>query len=178
MASFALIGFSYTNPIVGLSIFSVSLTVGPIALISAVPLLLPLSAVGTALGLYKCGINVGATIMDPLSGLIQDIYGEYARGPRHQKRTRTRLTHCADDRGGRCTPPPPPGAGAVRRAISYDEVMVAFLVFGGLSVLIAAVFWFLDRRRFRGILTANEAQRRLIEKERGENLQQVRRASP
>ena len=81
--SFLLVGFTYADPSIGLAIFSVSLTIGPIALISAVPLLLPLTAVGTALGLYKCATNIGATIMDPLSGLIQDIYGRYARPEHH-----------------------------------------------------------------------------------------------
>jgi MFS family permease len=75
VVSFLLVGFTYLDPTIGLTIFSISLTIGPIALISAVPLVLPLTAVGTALGLYKCATNIGATILDPLSGLVQDIYG-------------------------------------------------------------------------------------------------------
>ncbi|RUS15224.1 hypothetical protein BC937DRAFT_92727 [Endogone sp. FLAS-F59071] len=42
------------------------------ALISAVPLTLPLSLVGTALGVFKSGSNVGGTMADIVIGLLQD----------------------------------------------------------------------------------------------------------
>jgi len=79
--SFTLLGFTYISPAVSLTFYSISLTIGPIALISSVPHILPLTAVGTALGMYKCAINIGATIMDPIVGFIIDIYNKCA-GPR------------------------------------------------------------------------------------------------
>ncbi|RUS27479.1 hypothetical protein BC938DRAFT_483193 [Jimgerdemannia flammicorona] len=55
-----------------MAIYSLSLSLGPVSLISAVPLILPLSSLGTALGVLKSGSNVGSTIADILVGLLQD----------------------------------------------------------------------------------------------------------
>ncbi|RCH86311.1 Major facilitator super domain-containing protein 1 [Rhizopus azygosporus] len=70
----ALLLLEYTpiHPIVGMISFSVSLALGPVALVSSVPLILPLSLVGTGMGLIKSGTNVGASIFDILTGLLQD----------------------------------------------------------------------------------------------------------
>lgn len=70
----ALLLLEYTpiHPIVGMISFSVSLALGPVALVSSVPLILPLSLVGTGMGLIKSGTNVGASIFDILTGFLQD----------------------------------------------------------------------------------------------------------
>ncbi|KAJ1928229.1 hypothetical protein IWQ60_002259 [Tieghemiomyces parasiticus] len=68
-----LLGWTYVPPEVGLTLFSCSLTFGPVALISAVPLYLPLNMVGTGIGLIKCGLNFGIIIVDVLIGRLQDL---------------------------------------------------------------------------------------------------------
>jgi len=35
---------------------------------------LDVAYVGTALGIYKCASNIGSTLMDPVIGVVQDIY--------------------------------------------------------------------------------------------------------
>ncbi|CAG8456209.1 11829_t:CDS:10 [Acaulospora colombiana] len=45
---------------------------GPVSLLSSIPLLLPLSYVGTGLGIVKSVSNVGATLYDILVGILQD----------------------------------------------------------------------------------------------------------
>ncbi|KAI9248842.1 major facilitator superfamily domain-containing protein [Phascolomyces articulosus] len=67
-----LLGFTYVNPIVGMLLFSVSLALGPVGLVSSVPVILPLSLVGTGMGLIKSGTNIGASLFDIASGLLQD----------------------------------------------------------------------------------------------------------
>ena len=53
-------------------IFSISLSLGPVGLVSSVPIILPLSLVGTGMGLIKSGTNIGASLFDITTGLIQD----------------------------------------------------------------------------------------------------------
>lgn len=72
--SFLLLGFTFAPPLLGFIIFSFSLTFGPVALITAIPLTLDVAYVGTALGIYKCASNIGSTLMDPVIGVVQDIY--------------------------------------------------------------------------------------------------------
>ena len=75
---FSLLGFSSFEPIFSLVLFSFSYTLGPVALISGVSLILDVSVVGTALGVYKCASNIGTTMVGPLVGAVQDHYdGEY-----------------------------------------------------------------------------------------------------
>jgi hypothetical protein len=85
----------HSPPTLAMIAFSVSLTIGPVALLSSIPPLLrpirstplparmPLlrrpsldserpTAVGTGLGLYKAAANIGMTILDILIGLQQD----------------------------------------------------------------------------------------------------------
>ncbi|KAJ1674624.1 hypothetical protein EV182_002896 [Spiromyces aspiralis] len=68
-----LVGFTQINPIVGMVIFSLSLAIGPVSLITSIPLILPLSSLGTGLGLYKSASNIGDTIIDIVVGKLQDI---------------------------------------------------------------------------------------------------------
>ncbi|KAI9315686.1 major facilitator superfamily domain-containing protein [Dichotomocladium elegans] len=71
----SLLVLEYTDmaPIVGMLIFSLSLSLGPVGLVSSVPIILPLSLVGTGMGLIKSGTNIGATLFDIISGHLQDI---------------------------------------------------------------------------------------------------------
>lgn len=71
---FAMITLQYTDlsPLIGMILFSVSLSLGPVGLVSSVPVILPLSLVGTGMGLIKSGTNIGATLFDIFTGLLQD----------------------------------------------------------------------------------------------------------
>ena len=75
--AFALLGFTTFEPLVSLVIFSFSYTLGPVSLISSIPLVLDVSVVGTALGIYKCASNIGSTMVDPAIGAIQDHFDRY-----------------------------------------------------------------------------------------------------
>eukprot|EP01135_Chromosphaera_perkinsii_P000638 Nk52_evm5s147 gene=Nk52_evmTU5s147 len=65
------------DPEVPLVLFSIGYAVFPMSVITSIPILILVrpdlsSAVGTMLGLYKCCMNIGATIMDPILGTVQD----------------------------------------------------------------------------------------------------------
>ncbi|KAI9592013.1 major facilitator superfamily domain-containing protein [Syncephalis fuscata] len=68
----ALLGFTMANPVIGLILFSFSLTLGPVASTSSIPLLMPRSLIGTGLGINKCALNFGVTIVNIIVGRIQD----------------------------------------------------------------------------------------------------------
>ncbi|OMJ26518.1 Major facilitator superfamily domain-containing protein 1 [Smittium culicis] len=68
----ATLGYTQINPIIGMLIFSLSLTLGPVSLISSATLVLGSNVLGTGLGLYKSALNVGSTLVDILIGYLQD----------------------------------------------------------------------------------------------------------
>ncbi|RHZ60411.1 hypothetical protein Glove_353g12 [Diversispora epigaea] len=71
--SMYLLGFTLIfSPIIGMFCFSVSLSFGPVALFSSIPLLLPLEYIGTGLGIIKSTSNIGATLYDIFVGILQD----------------------------------------------------------------------------------------------------------
>ena len=72
VASLLLLGFTYANPLIGMFLFSLSLALGPVGLVSSVPVILPLSLVGTGMGLIKSGTNIGASLFDIATGFLQD----------------------------------------------------------------------------------------------------------
>lgn len=72
LLSMLVLEFTYTPPVVGMLLFSISLSLGPVGLVSAVPVILPLSLVGTGMGLIKSGTNIGAALFDIATGLLQD----------------------------------------------------------------------------------------------------------
>ena len=74
---FILLGFTTFEPLLGLLIFSFSYTLGPVSLISSIPLILNVSVIGTALGLYKCASNIGSSLVDPIVGVAQDHFDGY-----------------------------------------------------------------------------------------------------
>ncbi|KAJ2964790.1 hypothetical protein NQZ79_g329 [Umbelopsis isabellina] len=67
-----LLGYTTQPPVIGMLLFSLSLTLGPVALVSSVPVILPLCLVGTGMGIIKSGTNIGATMFDILVGRLQD----------------------------------------------------------------------------------------------------------
>ncbi|KAI0244450.1 hypothetical protein L0F63_002120 [Massospora cicadina] len=72
IASMALLGYSMMTPVFGLTLFSISLTIGPVALTSSVPLLLPPELVGTGIGAHKVGLSVGVALLHLVVGHVQD----------------------------------------------------------------------------------------------------------
>ncbi|RCH97907.1 Major facilitator super domain-containing protein 1 [Rhizopus stolonifer] len=70
--SMLLLEFTSTPPLFGMLLFSISLSLGPVGLVSSVPVILPLSLVGTGMGLIKSGTNIGAALFDIATGLLQD----------------------------------------------------------------------------------------------------------
>ncbi|RKP37903.1 major facilitator superfamily domain-containing protein, partial [Dimargaris cristalligena] len=74
LGTIILLGFTTLPPAVGMFVFSVSLSVGPISSISSIPLVLPLSTVGSGLGLFKSAQNIGNTILDIIIGQLQDAH--------------------------------------------------------------------------------------------------------
>ncbi|KAI8051741.1 major facilitator superfamily domain-containing protein [Thamnidium elegans] len=72
LCSMLLLEFTSTPPLFGMLLFSISLSLGPVGLVSSVPVILPLSLVGTGMGLVKSGTNIGAALFDIATGLLQD----------------------------------------------------------------------------------------------------------
>lgn len=73
LASLLLLEYTILNPLLGMISFSASLALGPVALVSSIPVILPLSLVGTGMGLVKSCTNVGASLFDIITGLLQDM---------------------------------------------------------------------------------------------------------
>lgn len=73
LASLLLLEYTSLNPLLGMISFSASLALGPVALVSSIPVILPLSLVGTGMGLVKSCTNVGASLFDIITGLLQDM---------------------------------------------------------------------------------------------------------
>lgn len=75
-----LLGWSDASPMAGLVLFSLSLTLAPVALTSSVALILPPGLIGTGIGIHKGCLNAGVSLVDVLVGAIQDHQGgSYAR---------------------------------------------------------------------------------------------------
>ncbi|KAI8334070.1 major facilitator superfamily domain-containing protein [Choanephora cucurbitarum] len=72
LSSMLLLQFTPLPPLFGMLLFSISLSLGPVGLVSSVPVILPLSLVGTGMGLIKSGTNIGAALFDIATGLLQD----------------------------------------------------------------------------------------------------------
>ncbi|KAI9291771.1 MFS general substrate transporter [Neoconidiobolus thromboides FSU 785] len=77
--SIGMLAWSTVSIYVGLTLFSLALTIGPVALTSSVPLLLPPELVGTGIGVHKVGLSVGVALFHLVLGHVQDITprGEY-----------------------------------------------------------------------------------------------------
>ncbi|CAG8797255.1 21008_t:CDS:2 [Gigaspora margarita] len=73
--SIYLLGFTLLNPAIGMLLFSISLSLGPVAMLSSIPIILPLDYVGTGLGIVKSCSNIGSTLYDIIIGILQDLDG-------------------------------------------------------------------------------------------------------
>ncbi|CDS07839.1 hypothetical protein LRAMOSA01788 [Lichtheimia ramosa] len=73
LVSLLLLNYTYIAPVVGMLFFSISLALGPVGLVSSVPIILPMSLVGTGMGLVKSSTNIGASLFDIATGLLQDM---------------------------------------------------------------------------------------------------------
>ncbi|EPZ32036.1 MFS general substrate transporter [Rozella allomycis CSF55] len=71
-SGFILLQYTEYHPLIGLMLVSLSLTLGPVAMISSIPLIIPLHAVGTAFGVYKSSANIGAALSHQIVGRLQD----------------------------------------------------------------------------------------------------------
>lgn len=80
VCSLGLLGFTHCHPAIGMLMFSVSLSLGPVGLVSSVSVILPLSLVGTGMGLIKSGTNVDASLFDMAAGFLQDMDPEQGYG--------------------------------------------------------------------------------------------------
>ncbi|CAO3615537.1 unnamed protein product [Cunninghamella blakesleeana] len=67
-----LLQYTEVHPIIAMLCFSISLALGPVGLVSSIPVILPLTLVGTAMGIVKSSTNVGASLFDIVTGYIQD----------------------------------------------------------------------------------------------------------
>jgi hypothetical protein len=72
LLSMVFLEYTAMPPTIGMLLFSTSLSLGPVSLVSAIPVILPLSLVGTGMGLIKSCTNIGASLYDISTGLIQD----------------------------------------------------------------------------------------------------------
>lgn len=68
-----LLEYTPLHPILGMISFSTSLALGPVALVSSIPVILPLSLVGTGMGLVKSCTNIGTSLLDIMTGWVQDL---------------------------------------------------------------------------------------------------------
>lgn len=73
LVSLLLLNYTHIAPVVGMLFFSISLALGPVGLVSSVPIILPMSLVGTGMGLVKSSTNIGASLFDIATGLLQDM---------------------------------------------------------------------------------------------------------
>ncbi|KAF0408075.1 MFS general substrate transporter [Gigaspora margarita] len=79
-ASIYLLGFTFLTPVIGMLLFSISLSLGPVTTLSSIPIILPLDYVGTGLGIVKSCSNIGSTLFDIIGGILQDLDGgSYSR---------------------------------------------------------------------------------------------------
>ncbi|ORZ25300.1 major facilitator superfamily domain-containing protein [Absidia repens] len=72
LLSILLLGYTNIAPLIGMLLFSLSLSLGPVGLVSSIPVILSLSLVGSALGLVKSGTNIGLALFDIVTGWLQD----------------------------------------------------------------------------------------------------------
>ncbi|KAI8377403.1 major facilitator superfamily domain-containing protein [Radiomyces spectabilis] len=131
LISMVLLAYTWVTPAVGMIIFSSAVALGPVAVLSSTPLLLPSELAGTGMGLHKCANNIGTTIVSVLVGYVQD------------------LTYHDGD----------PSDNTADLQTAYDGVMVFYLVLACGSIFVSLIFWFMDRRQLQGWLQANQKER-------------------
>ncbi|KAI9487225.1 MAG: major facilitator superfamily domain-containing protein [Benjaminiella poitrasii] len=129
--SILLLAYTWVIPIVGMILISFALSLGPVSLMSSTSILLPAELVGIGVGLHKCGNNIGTTIIALIVGYVQDL--TYHDGN--------------------------PSDNMLDLRHDYDYVMIFYLFVSGVAVLLALLFWFLDRKYLRSWLQINRSER-------------------
>jgi cytidylate kinase len=118
------------NAIIGMTLFSLSLAIGSIMILTSTALTLPRKYIGTGVGLHKTANNIGTTIISVIAGYLQD--HAYHDGD----------TDYDED-----------------IAEEYNGVMNLYLALTSLSILLIAFWWVLDRNKQRGWLEASKVER-------------------
>lgn len=126
-----LLAYTWVTPAVGMIIFSLALSLGPVSILSSTSLLLPHELAGTGMGLHKCSNNIGTTIVSVLVGYVQDL--TYHDGNPHDD-----ITDLQSE---------------------YDGVMILYLSLAALSTIVAVIFWLMDRILLSGWLQADKKER-------------------
>ncbi|KAJ1970942.1 hypothetical protein H4R34_005900, partial [Dimargaris verticillata] len=142
--SVLLLGFTQLFPVIGMFIFSISLSIGPIAAVSSIPLTLPLSTVGSGLGIYKSAQNIGNTIVDIIIGQLQDL-GQEGPSLAHPLSAASEM--------------PSVVSVSPKRSHGYDHVMVFFVGWGCVSILVSGFLYLVDRRGWDRLLQLGDKQR-------------------
>ncbi|KAJ1961932.1 hypothetical protein IWQ62_003692 [Dispira parvispora] len=158
-----LLGFTKLTPILGMFIFSISLSVGPIAAVSSVPLVLPLSTVGSGLGIYKSAQNIGNTIVDIIIGQLQDSHHPDTTNDKGQWPTVLDSDSDLPDWSWSDLDwwPMMKKMAPLRGEHAYDRVMAFFVVWGCLGILVTLAIYFVDRCGWDQLLQLNDRKRKL-----------------
>jgi Major Facilitator Superfamily len=130
LISFILLSQTYVNAAIGMTLFSLSLAIGSIMILTSTALTLPRKYIGTGVGLHKTANNIGTTIISVIAGYLQD--QAYHDGD----------TDYDED-----------------LAEEYNGVMNLYLALTTLSILLIVFWWVLDRIKQRGWLEASKAER-------------------
>ncbi|KAI9287182.1 major facilitator superfamily domain-containing protein [Umbelopsis sp. AD052] len=72
LISFILLSQTYVNAAIGMTLFSLSLAIGSIMILTSTALTLPRKYIGTGIGLHKTANNIGTTIISVIAGYLQD----------------------------------------------------------------------------------------------------------
>ncbi|KAG2187624.1 hypothetical protein INT44_005314, partial [Umbelopsis vinacea] len=131
LISFILLSQTYVNAAIGMTLFSLSLAIGSIMILTSTALTLPRKYIGTGIGLHKTANNIGTTIISVIAGYLQD--HAYHDGD----------TDYDED-----------------IAEEYNGVMNLYLALTSLSILLVAFWWILDRIKQHGWLEATKAERK------------------
>lgn len=66
------IGFTSIDPIVAMILLAAAIALKGLASLTAIPLIIPLSHLGTAFAIYRCINSIGSCILDITVGAVQD----------------------------------------------------------------------------------------------------------
>lgn len=126
-----LLTYTQVTPVVGILMISTTLALGPIGILSSCSLLLPIESIGIGIGLKKSSNNVGSTIISIIIGYIQDL-----------------TFHDNDDTDD-----------LVDQQYQYDYVMIFLIIVSVIAVVLAVMFWWMDRHYLNSWLQANRKER-------------------
>ncbi|KAI9297440.1 MFS general substrate transporter [Neoconidiobolus thromboides FSU 785] len=140
--SIYLLGFTFVNPIIGMLLFSYSLSVGPVSFLSGVSVLISDLGIGTALGLYKSSMNIAASFQDILVGNLQLT---------DQKQNHVILNELISNYSQN---------GNIH---AYDKVMLFMLITGIIGLVFTLVLFIFDKIQYHSKLNVNSKKLKEIE---------------